>query len=68
MSRKERPTEILGGYKLDRNLMPIRQCIDTSRVGDYGADPIEGGAMFKMVPSGDVVDWAERCRRLGGKV
>jgi hypothetical protein len=34
------------------------------RAGDYGADPI-GGGMFRMVPSGDVVDAAERKRRLG---
>lgn len=31
--------------------------------GDYGADPI-GDGMFKMVPSGDIVDFAERSRRL----
>lgn len=30
---------------------------------DYGADPI-GNGMFRMVPSGDVVDFEERCRRL----
>jgi hypothetical protein len=34
--------------------------------GDYGCDPI-GNGMFKMVPSGDVVDYAERCRRLNRK-
>lgn len=38
---------------------PIR----TDRPGDYGADPI-GDGTFRMVPSGDVVDYAERCRRL----
>lgn len=31
--------------------------------GDYGADPI-GDGTFRMVPSGDIVDFAERCRRL----
>lgn len=31
--------------------------------GDYGADPI-GDGNFRMVPSGDIVDFAERCRRL----
>lgn len=31
--------------------------------GDYGADPI-GDGTFRMVPSGDVVDYSERCRRL----
>lgn len=30
---------------------------------DYGADPI-GNGMFRMVPSGDIVDCAERKRRL----
>ena len=37
--------------------------VDTSRAGDYGADPI-GDGKFKMVPSGDVVDREERDRRL----
>lgn len=42
------------------------QCrrIDTARPGDYGADPI-GDGTFRMVPSGDIVDFAERNRRLG---
>lgn len=30
---------------------------------DHGADPI-GDGMFRMVPSGDIVDLAERNRRL----
>lgn len=30
---------------------------------DYGSDPL-GDGVFKMVPSGDVVDLAERNRRL----
>jgi len=30
---------------------------------DYGCDPL-GDGVFKMVPSGDVVDLAERNRRL----
>lgn len=33
------------------------------RSGDYGADPI-GDGKFRMVPSGDIVDYAERCKRL----
>lgn len=37
--------------------------INTSAPGDYGADPI-GDGTFRMVPSGDVVDFAERQRRL----
>ena len=38
--------------------------VDTSRTGDYGADPI-GDGTFRMVPSGDIVDMSERNRRLG---
>lgn len=38
--------------------------IDTNRPGDYGADPMGDGS-FKMVPSGDIVNLAERNRRLG---
>lgn len=40
-----------------------RKTVDTSKPGDYGADPI-GDGKFRMVPSRDVVDYAERCRRL----
>lgn len=42
-----------------------RTTIDTSRPGDYGADPI-GDGTFRMIPSGDIVDYAERCKRLAG--
>lgn len=31
--------------------------------GDHGADPL-GDGTFRMVPSGDVVDFEERCCRL----
>ncbi len=31
--------------------------------GDYGADPM-GDGMFRMVPSGDIVGFEERNRRL----
>jgi len=37
--------------------------IDTSKPGDYGADPT-GDGTFRMVPSGDIVDYQERCKRL----
>lgn len=30
---------------------------------DYGSDPA-GVGKFKMVPSGDIVDWVEMSRRL----
>ena len=52
------------GYDLDRKtLTPIRRRIDTSKPGDYGCDILKDG-LFRMVPSGDIVDYAERCRRL----
>lgn len=35
----------------------------TRKVGDYGADPL-GDGTFRMVPSGDIVGYAERCLRL----
>ena len=37
--------------------------INTRVPGDYGADPV-GDGTFRMTPSGDVVDYAERNRRL----
>lgn len=40
-----------------------RRAIDTSKPGDYGADPV-GDGKFRMVPSGDIVDMAERNKRL----
>ena len=43
-----------------------RTTIDLKASGDYGADPI-GDGTFRMVPSGDIVDYAERCRRLQKK-
>ena len=52
------------GYDLDRTtLTPIRKPITLNRAGDYGADPI-GDDTFRMVPSGDIVDYEERNRRL----
>ena len=40
-----------------------RRPIDIAKAGDYGADPI-GDGTFRMIPSGDIVDYAERCHRL----
>jgi hypothetical protein len=40
-----------------------RDHVDLKQAGDYGADPI-GDGTFRMVPSGDIVDYAERNRRL----
>jgi hypothetical protein len=37
--------------------------INLQKSSDYGADPV-GDGTFKMVPSGDIVDFAERNRRL----
>lgn len=54
---------VLGGYTLDAQGTPLRNTIDTVRHGDYGADPI-GDGTFRMIPSGDIVDFAERNRRL----
>ena len=44
----------------------LSRAIDLSKPGDYGANPI-GDGTFRMVPSGDVVDYAERCRRLANR-
>ncbi len=41
----------------------LHEPVDLSRSGDYGADPL-GDGTFRMVPSGDVVGFEERCRRL----
>ncbi len=54
------------GYTLvahDQGLTVERKTIDTAAEGDYGADPI-GDGTFRMVPSGDVVSYEERCKRL----
>lgn len=65
MSRRDRitgPFEVFG-HRFNPDHAPIRQYVDTRRVGDYGADPL-GDGTFRMVPSGDIVDFAERNRRL----
>lgn len=55
---------VLGAYELDRStLTPMRRSIDLASAGDYGADPL-GDGNFRMVPSGDIVDLAERNARL----
>ena len=52
------------GYEMDtKTLLPIRKTVVLTPGKDHGADPI-GNGMFRMVPSGDVVDLAERNRRL----
>ena len=55
------------GYRLHRDtLTPVRTFVDTTIEGDYGADPLPDGH-YRMVPSGDRVDLAERNRRLAPK-
>lgn len=66
LRNQERPNVL--GYDLDRDtLLPIktsvRDCSKTLPTSDTGADPI-GNGMFRMVPSGDIVNYAERMRRL----
>ena len=52
------------GYELNPDGSVKRDRVKPRTPGkDYGADPL-GGGKFKMVPSGDVVDTAERNRRL----
>lgn len=59
------------GFTLDidhgGNLSVRGSQVDLARSGDYGADPI-GDGTFRMVPSGDIVSFAERCRRLGTRL
>ena len=63
LKEQQDPT-VLGGYRLDRKtLLPLRESVNTNKHGDHGADPL-GDGTFRMVPSGDVVDFAERNRRL----
>ena len=62
---RDMETPMVLGYELDRRtLTPVCGSIDFTKGGDYGADPLSDG-MFRMVPSGDVVDFQERNRRLG---
>ena len=56
---------VLGYVELDRaTLTPVRRPIVRVAGKDYGSDPL-GDGTFRMVPSGDVVDFEERNRRLG---
>ena len=65
LGRRLRPGDvILGGYELGPDLTPIRKPLPPRIPGkDYGSDPL-GGGKFRMVPSGDIVDFDERNRRL----
>lgn len=64
MSRKKEFE--FAGYSLAADagrLVVDREVINTTADGDYGADPI-GDGTFRMVPSGDIVSYEERCKRL----
>lgn len=64
---RDMDTPTVLGYELDRTtLTPIRRTVDTTTPHDYGADPI-GDGTFRMVPSGDIVDYDERNRRLANR-
>lgn len=54
---------VLGAYDLDERGARIPKYVDIQAPGDYGCDPMPGG-MFKMVPSGEIVDAVERAKRL----
>lgn len=65
MKLRNMETPMVLGYALHRDtLTPIREHVELSRVGDYGCDPI-GDGTYRMVPSGDIVDYDEMRRRLG---
>jgi len=53
--------DILDGQQRKGKL--VSNPIDLSKTGDYGADPI-GDGTFRMIPSGDIVDFEERNKRL----
>jgi hypothetical protein len=61
---RDQETPRVLGYELDREtLTPKRTFINYPHADDYGCDPI-GDGIFRMVPSGDIVDADERNRRL----
>ena len=63
---KERFMQVMGGYLLDMHNsghLVAPKVIAHVPGKDYGADPL-GDGTFRMVPSGDIVDFEERNRRL----
>lgn len=56
------PLVVFGCYRIAHDGSVMREPI-VSRAGDYGADPL-GNGLFRMVPSGDIVDLTERNNRL----
>lgn len=63
MAKSKRPEYAVGHKLHPKTLMPVEQYVDVNKPGDYGADPL-GDGRYRMVPSGDIVDEAERNRRL----
>lgn len=63
--QREQYMTVLGGYTLDMHDHGrlLTKPVPEANGRDRGADPL-GDGTFRMVPSGDVVDYAERCRRL----
>lgn len=63
--REQRYMTVLGGYKLDMHDHGhlVRKPMPEADGRDSGADPL-GDGKFRMVPSGDVVDFEERNKRL----
>lgn len=62
---RNQPHPSVFGHELDRaTLMPLRRPVKFAQGRDYGCDPIPGTNTYRMVPSGDVVTYAERTRRL----
>tara|TARA_R110000751_G_scaffold69608_7_gene141304 strand:- start:422 stop:622 length:201 start_codon:yes stop_codon:yes gene_type:complete len=61
---KDRYMTVLGAYTLDmeQHGKLLRDKVDTSKTGDYGCDPL-GDGLFRMVPSGDIVDLVEMQKR-----
>jgi len=61
---RDMETPMVLGIELDREtLTPKRLSFPTYSGVDTGASPI-GDGTFRMYPSGDIVDFAERNRRL----
>ena len=44
---------------------PLDKPVKTIKVSDYGCDPV-GNGKFRMVPSGDLVNYTEKEKRLRG--
>lgn len=52
------------GVVIDNPYGKVRRSFIQAEAGrDHGCDPV-GDGTFRMVPSGDIVDYEERCRRL----